>query len=269
MPIIPPAIIGVTAPILDAAYTHAELDSLFLASGFIGDPPIGNKTQKCSVWMRNTNSYFLNGGWPQVDPLQLYGRLVAEFMDTPPKPPPYDWQRPPDAPVPPDPRDRVHEALAREDLSYVRGGHIMGLALSGPSRSLGDLIKSQGIAAIVVEYDRAYKQIETDPAAALTAACAILESVCKVYLETNQVPMPDKQVLGGLWKEVARHLGLDPKEQADDDLKRILSGLFSVADGVAALRTHEGSAHGRPDRRTYNLYQRPRWVTLSGFPEVG
>jgi Abortive infection C-terminus len=43
---------------------------------------------------------------------------------------------------------------------------------------------------------------------------------------------------------VAKNLGLSPGQMADDDLKQILSGLFSIAAGVGALRTHRGSAHG-------------------------
>lgn len=81
--------------------------------------------------------------------------------------------------------------------------------------------------------------------AATTAACAILESICKVYLEEEGKELPSKQTLGPLWNEVAKHLGLLPKDMADDDLRQILQGLFSIAAGVAALRTHEGSAHGR------------------------
>ena len=39
-----------------------------------------------------------------------------------------------------------------------------------------------------------------------------------------------------------------PGQMADDDLKQILSGLFSIAAGVGALRTHEGSAHGHANK---------------------
>jgi hypothetical protein len=65
----------------------------------------------------------------------------------------------------------IGNALAREGLSYGRGGYIHGAALSGPSRSLADRIKSDGIRAIEIEYDRAYKSIESDPGSAVTAAC--------------------------------------------------------------------------------------------------
>ena len=90
----------------------------------------------------------------------------------------------------------------------------------------------------------------------MTAACAILESVCKTYLEEEGLALPNKQVLGSLWSEVGGHLGLAPKAIADDDLKRILQGLYSIADGVAALRTHAGSAHGHSVGKSYNLAPR-------------
>lgn len=133
MPLIPPALIGITAPILDHRYTHKELDSLFMSAGFPGDPPVGNKTQKCLAWMRAANSYLQSGTSPLFDPLPAYGRLMAEFMDIPPaEAHSHSWAQPVEPAA--DPRDRIHEALGREGLSYGRGGHILGAALTGPSR---------------------------------------------------------------------------------------------------------------------------------------
>jgi hypothetical protein len=240
---IPPSIIGTTSPLLADAYTHAQLNALFMTAGFPGDAPQGNKIEKCRQWLRRANSEC-------ADPLPMFGTLIAEFMDTDPTP----WT--PERNNGVDPRERLKAALAKEGLSYGRGGYIHGASLSGPSRSLAERIKSDGIQAIEIEYERAYKSIESDPAAALTAACAILESVCKCYLEETDRELPKKQVLGTLWPEVAGQLGLTPKDLADDDLKRILQGLFSIADGVAALRTHEGSAHGKSEGKNYKLTPR-------------
>ena len=89
----------------------------------------------------------------------------------------------------------------------------------------------------------------------MTAACAIIEAVCKHYLETENIPLPNKQTIAPLWTEVAKNLGLSPGQMADDDLKQILSGLFSIAAGVGALRTHEGSAHGHSNK-TYKIEAR-------------
>lgn len=243
MTAIPPSIIGTVSPILAEAYTHAQLDLLFMAADFPGDPPEGNKLDKVRNWMRRANN-------ESYDPLTMFGRLIAEFMDAETS----LWVT--DRSSGQDLRPRIIAALAREGLSYTRGGYIHGASLSGPSRSLAERIKSEGIHAIEIEYERAYKSIESDPGAAVTAACAILESVCKYYLEEQRIPLPKKQVLSTLWPEVANHLGLSPKDVADDDLKRILQGLYSIGDGVAALRTHKGSAHGQSNSRGYRIAPR-------------
>lgn len=195
-----------------------------MAMGFPGDPPEGNKIEKCRNWLRRANAQ-------SNDALRLFASLIAEFMGAEPTP----WVM--DHATGEDMRDLISAALATEGLSYKRGGYIYGASLFGPSRSLAERIKSEGIKAIEIEYDRAYKSIETDPGAAVTAACTILESVCKCYLEEQGLALPNKQVLGTLWPTVAKHLGLSPKDVADDDLKRILQGLYST--GRRLRQDHE------------------------------
>jgi hypothetical protein len=240
---IPPALIGTTGPILDAHYTHAELNSLFMQAGFPGDPPEGNKTHKCLSWMRRANVEC-------PDPLTMYGTLIAELMDGEPT----AWMQE-QYTKEGDAREKIRNVLAKEQLTYQRGGHIIGAHLKGPSKSLGERLKVGGLAAVDLEYQRAYNSIGSDPGAAVTAACAIVEAVCKHYLETEEIPLPNKQTIAPLWTEVAKNLGLSPGQMADDDLKQILSGLFSIAAGVGALRTHEGSAHGHANK-TYKIEAR-------------
>lgn len=252
---IPPSIIGTVAPILAERYTHSDLNSLFYAAGFEGDAPTGNKVHKCQEWLRSANKDGAD------DALERFGRLIAEYMDAE-----LATIRPwdPDPSEQPDPRDAIQAALAREGLAYQRGGFIMGAALTGPSRSLGDRLKTQGTQALETEYQRAYAQVEADPPAAVTAACAILETTCKTYLEAEGHPLPNKQVLGSLWTETSAHLWLSPKDVADVDLKQILSGLSSIAVGVAALRTHKGSAHGHTDPEPAKNYRlEPRHARLA------
>jgi hypothetical protein len=197
MPPIPPSVIGTVSPILADAFTHSRLNDLFLAAGFPGDVPPGNKSDKVRGWLRRANKEC-------DDPLAMFGVVIAEFMDTDLHPAYIEQQGG-------DPRENIRGVLAKEGLSYQRGGRILGAALTGPSRSLAERIRSGAVQAIEVEYERAYRTIESDPAAAVTAACAILESVCKTYLEEEGYPLPNKQVLGSLWTEVAGHLGLTPK----------------------------------------------------------
>lgn len=233
MPKIPPALIGTVSPILADTYTHSQLNSLFLAHGFPGDPPEGNKVDKCQSWLRRGNKLL-------PDALLSFGQLIAEYMDRETPAGSSTWQADERAS-----RETIAKAFGRESLSYKRGGLIFGAAVSGPSRSLAERLRSNGIGALEQEYQRAYAAIESDPPTAVTAACAILESVCKTYLEAEGHVLPKKQVLGVLWHETAKQLKLQPGQVVDDDLRRILQGLSSIADGVAAIRTHEGSAHGR------------------------
>jgi hypothetical protein len=250
MPRIPPSVIGTSAPILASSYTHDQLNALFMAHGFPGDPPEGSKPAKCMAWLRRANT-------EASDPLANFGQLIAEFMDAEITEPMWAKERQKET-------GAIRSALARESLSYQRGGYIFGAGLSGPSRSLAEQLKTSGIEALTQEYERAYKAIETDPPAAVTAACAILETVCKTFLEAEGHPLPGKQVIGMLWPETAKHLRLQPGQLADDDLKRILQGLSSIADGVAAIRTHEGSAHGRSGHEPAKRYRLlPRHARLA------
>lgn len=244
---IPPSIIGVSGTLLAERYTHSDLDSLFLSAGFPGDPPEGNKVTKCQHWMRAANNAF-------PDALARFGRIISEFMEEDGPQPFASWTG--EIETQPDPRDRLREALGREGLTYMRGGNIIGTSIAGPSRSLAERLQTEGIGALEEEYRRAYAHVEADPPAAVTAACAILESLCKTFLETEGAALPSKQALGPLWAETSKHLGLQPGQLADDDLKRILQGLAGVADGIAALRTHEGSAHGRSG---LNAQGKPRY----------
>jgi hypothetical protein len=66
MTAIPPSIIGTVSPILADAYTHAQLNALFMAARFPGDAPEGNKIEKCRNWLRRANSEC-------DDPLRMFG----------------------------------------------------------------------------------------------------------------------------------------------------------------------------------------------------
>jgi hypothetical protein len=67
--------------------------------------------------------------------------------------------------------------------------------------------------------------------------------------------MPSDKSIKPLWNVLRKDLNLDPTVTADEDLRKTLSGLGSVVDGIGSLRTHRGSAHGQ-GRRIYKLKAR-------------
>lgn len=100
------------------------------------------------------------------------------------------------------------------------------------------------------DLDRALTSAEQDPEDAVTAACSALESVCRSILVELGESLPAKKDIQGLYRAVRDPLDLSadrtnlPTEVADD-IRSILGGLNTAIQGVGALRTHAGDAHGR------------------------
>lgn len=103
---------------------------------------------------------------------------------------------------------------------------------------------------VQIEIARALPSIQEDPEDAVTAACSLIEAVCRsILLELGQ-PLPSKKDIDGLLKAVQEPIGLSPGRtdlpiEIEQDVRQILGGLTSVAKGIGALRTHGGDAHGR------------------------
>ena len=96
------------------------------------------------------------------------------------------------------------------------------------------------------ELDRIMDNVATDPADAVTAACSLLESICRSILVQLEEPLPKKKTLPNLYKTVNNSLGLSPDQtDIDQDIHTILSNLASLIQGISTLRTHAGDAHGQ------------------------
>lgn len=229
--LIPAPVIAVVAEIASDRETHATLDSLFMYAGAPGDPPPESKHAKALAWLRRVNQD------ESVEPLEVLGRLIEGYMDEEIEG--YgswaeDRQKE---------KTRINKALQNAKLQYVSGGRVIG-SLAAPSISLEESIKKRNISVLSEEFDRALRTVETSPKDALSSACNILESVCKIYIEEEGLEMPAKQDLQPVWSVVRKDLGFDPSQVEDRDLKEILSGLIATVHGVGALRTHASSAHG-------------------------
>lgn len=104
------------------------------------------------------------------------------------------------------------------------------------------------------------RNVDSDPPAAVTASCALLESLFKTYIEEENLSVPAEQSIKPLWKVIRADLKFDPAGMKDDDLRAVLTGLAAVVEGIGALRTHQGSAHGR-GKPVYKL--KPRHARLA------
>jgi len=250
---IPAPIIAVLSENMPSLETHASLDNLFSYAEAPGEPPEGSKPVKVQSWLRRANK-------ESEFPLVVLGRIIECYMELP-----YAEDTAsslfgaPSVDVKKEFKAKLEAILSRCNLTYITGG-IISDGSSAPSRSLAELIKGRDIPSIDAEFNRALANINSEPREAVSAACNILESIFKTYIADEKLDMPHKQDIQNVWKVVRADLGFDPAALEDDDLKKVLSGVLSVVDGIGAFRTHASSAHGQ-GRKIYNL--KPRHARLA------
>jgi len=220
-------------------YSHKSLERLFYEGGASGEVPPGNCVVKCQSWLKRLHEEVPN-------PPAVLGKVIEEFMEVDNAFKGAEQQTG---------REKIREVLGRFGLSYHIGGLILGAAAALPTKSLTQVLKARDLGEVDKEFERSLTHVESDPPAAITAACSILESLFKVYIEDTGIEMSADQSLKPLWKTASKHLGFDPAAVEDEDVKKILSGLNSVVDGIGSLRTHGSTAHGR-GRRPYRIQAR-------------
>lgn len=231
--VIPSPVIAVVSEVLgEHYYSHGKLNTLFLEAGAPGEPPEGNCIQKCSSWLKRTNTD------PKVSPLNVLGGVLVQFLETGGGAALYDPRKVEER------QERVRRILVRSGLTYHEGGIVLAGGQSPQVADLNEALRCRDLPALNREFSRALAALESDPPAAVTAACSLLEALFKVILHEEGIPLPAKRTIKPLWAVVQKTIGLDQAHVVDDDLRRILSGLTSVVDGIGALRTHAGSAHG-------------------------
>ena len=148
----------------------------------------------------------------------------------------------------------LNRFLARDGMEIVLQGEQPRLVELGRS---GAVVGAVAAKAATIDFDtarrdidRALKSADDDPEDAVTAACSIIESVCRSILTELKLGLPAKRDIDGLVKAVQEPLGLSPgradlPEEIAADIRQVLGGLTSTAKGIGALRTHAGDAHGR------------------------
>ena len=151
-------------------------------------------------------------------------------------------------------REHLNAALAADGWSVVVVG---GRAILAERRGSGAIVEpfiakvaTLDFDTVQIEIARALPNLDSDPEDAVTAACSLVEAVCRSILIELKLPLPPKKDIDGLIRAVQEPLGLSPGRsglpaEVEADIRQTLSGLTSVAKGIGALRTHAGDAHGR------------------------
>ena len=151
-------------------------------------------------------------------------------------------------------KEKLLQRMERDGYSYQGGRFI-----PQPSRRQQPLIDAIRNYAADLDLEGLQSQIhrlaqaaENDPSLAVGTAKELVETICKTILETRGVPTNDQE-LSKLVRATAKELALLPDAIPDnakgsDVIRRLLSNLNQVVQGLAELRNLYGTGHGRAGR---------------------
>lgn len=150
--------------------------------------------------------------------------------------------------------DHMNRYLWHDKLELQYQGQSVRLVAAGTSApivtELGKAVQTFDFDTVQRELERALANAADDPEDAITAACSLVEGVCRSVLIELGLALPAKLDVSSLYRAVREPLGLSPSrtdlpKEVADDIRAVLGGLSSTVQGIGSLRTHAGDAHGR------------------------
>jgi len=159
---------------------------------------------------------------------------------------------------------RLIQFLRKDGFEY-RDNRLMHLGEVSSFPQLKTIAAQLDAPNLRLQLDRIESSIETDPRLAIGTAKELIETTCKTILTERKVPVDPKWNLMDLVKTVRKELQLVPDDipdsaKAADSIKRLLSNLATIVQGIAELRNPYGTGHG-PDGRVTGL--QPRHARLA------
>lgn len=259
-PRIPSNLIGILGEVFDRNYTHSDIDRAFAYADAPDKNPAGNKVKKTIEWLRTTNK-------EHESPLAVLGMLIEDLMEKELwAGPTHAW----DDPGEPEwssrlrsDRQKISDSLAKAGLSYQTGG-VVAEANATSTKTLQELIRTEGLRAVAQEMERALEKVGSDPNAATHYAANVLEACFKAFLAARNIPFDDKgDTLIDLWQPVRDAIGMKPKDLGSNDLRKIATGLNSIVDGMMYLRNKKSAAHGKTEDQAMNEALEPHHARLA------
>lgn len=103
---------------------------------------------------------------------------------------------------------------------------------------------------VAQQITRMEASVENDPDLAIGTAKELVETCCRSILRERGVEVPKRANLSSLVKLTSTELRLTPADiperaRASETIKRLLSNLATITQGVAELRNSYGTGHGK------------------------
>jgi hypothetical protein len=131
---------------------------------------------------------------------------------------------------------------------YV-GRHVGVIGVPGVA-AVKDILSGTDATYVTQQITRMEASVVNDPDLAIGTAKELVETCCKTILNERKVGIPKNADLPQLVKLTSKELQLTPEDIPDEakaaqTIRRLLSNLASITQGIAELRNQYGTGHGK------------------------
>lgn len=152
--------------------------------------------------------------------------------------------------------EQTHTGVTDKQSTLIRACRSIASRLLSGTTSLDSLrhVASELKAPHLADQIRRVEDgVDRDPAAAVGAAKELVETVCRTILDERKEPDPGNVEFPKLVRATLKVLKLLPDEvpnaaKGAETIKRLLSNLATMSQGLAELRNLYGTRHGRHGR---------------------
>ncbi len=148
--------------------------------------------------------------------------------------------------------DRLKLRLKHDGFSF-QDGRVVVIGQHPSLTHLESIAATADFTYLLRQLERIEDSIDTDPWLAIGTAKELVETICKTILVELGKEAEESWDLMELCKEVRKALKLTPDDipkanRAADTVKRIVSNLATIVQGLAELRNPYGTGHGHEGR---------------------
>ena len=129
-------------------------------------------------------------------------------------------------------------------------GRYIGTSVSPGINAARETLLGTDVGYVSQQITRMETAVNNDPELAIGTAKELVETCCKSILNECEVAFSKNDDLPSLVKNTVKQLELTPdnipdQAKASKTIKRLLSNLATITQGVAELRNHYGTGHGK------------------------
>ena len=139
--------------------------------------------------------------------------------------------------------------IERDGYQY-QDGKLIPVGKHHALEDIADAVADFDLPELHRQVERIKSAIEDDPGLAIGTSKELVETACKTILQQRAVTIEDDADIGKLVKETRKVLGLVPESipnaaKGSESIRRMLSNLGNVVQGLSELRNLYGTGHGK------------------------